>query len=112
MPEPIELKFYDNDDEVITTHVLHRVKTKFLKMAINLKKEIGDNPEEMGEQQINALLDFIVGLFGEKFTRDELEDKTDLFECYAVLGQIFGRANSLVRQLSKSNPTVQSPKKT
>ena len=112
MPEPIELKFYDDDDEVVATHTLHRVKTKFLKMAINLKKEIGDKPEEMGEQQVNSLLDFIVGLFGDKFTREDLEDKTDLFECYAVLGQIFGRANSLVKQIAKSNPTVQSPKKT
>jgi hypothetical protein len=111
MPEPIELNFYNEDDEVIATHVLHRVKTKFLKMAISLKKEIGD-PDEMGEQQINALLDFIVGLFGEKFTRDELEDKTDLFECYAVLGQIFGRANALVKKLAGANPTVQSLKKT
>lgn len=107
MPEPIELKFYGEDDEVVKTEVLHRVKTKFLKMAIRLKKEI-DDPNNMDEKQINALLDFIVGLFGNKFSRDELEDGTDLFECYAVLGQIFGRANALVRQFTGSNPTPQS----
>lgn len=112
MPEPIELKFYgDGEDpnEVKETHVIYRVKTKFLKMAIRLKKEIG-NPEDMGEEQIDALLDFIVDLFDGKFTRDALEEHTDLFECYAVLGSIFGRANGLALQFA-GNPTPPSLKK-
>lgn len=109
MSEPIELKFYDDNDEVLDTHVLHRVKTKFLKNAIRLKKEIGE-PESMGEEQIDLLNNFIVEIFGNKFTADELEEKTDLIECYSVLGAIFSRANGLAAQFAK-NPTPPSPKK-
>ncbi|MBP8030081.1 MAG: hypothetical protein KAY78_02830 [Pseudomonadales bacterium] len=112
MAEPITLKFYgDGEDpnEVKETHTLHRVKTKFLKMAIRLKKELGD-PNEMGEEQINMLLNFIVDLFDGKFTSEDLEEHTDLFECYAVLGSIFGRANGLAVQFA-GNPTPPSLKK-
>jgi hypothetical protein len=106
----IDLKFYNEDDEVVATHVAHRVKTKFLKTAIRLSKEI-DDPKNIGEEQVNALLDFIVELFGDKFTRDELEEQSDLFECMNVLQAVFARANSLALQHAKSNPTLQLPKK-
>lgn len=110
MPEPIELKFYDDNDEVTATHVVHRVKTKFLKIAIRLKKELGD-PESMGEEQIDILNNFIVEIFGNKFTAEELEENTDLIECYSVLGSIFGRANGLAKQFASTNPTPPSLKK-
>lgn len=109
MPEPIELKFYDENDDVIATHVVHRIKTKFLKIAIRLKKEIGE-PEDMGEEQIDVLNNFIVEIFGSKFTAEELEENTDLIECYSVLGAIFGRANGLAKQFA-TNPTPPSLKK-
>ena len=111
MPESIELKFYDDENEVESTYSVARVKTKFLKAAIRLKNEIGD-PKDMDEKQIDILFDFIVDLFGARFTRAELEDKTDLFECFSVLGMVFGRANGLARQFTSANPTqAPSPKK-
>lgn len=109
MFEPIELNFYDENDEVIATHAIHRVKTKFLKTAIRLEKEINDL-NNIGEEQINVLNNFIVEIFGNKFTADELEEKTDLIECYSVLGAVFSRANGLAAQFAK-NPIPPSLKK-
>jgi len=104
MSENIELKFYSDENEVTATHTIFRVKTKFLKSAIRLKADLGD-PQDMDENKINLLFDFIVDLFDGKFTREDLEEHTDLFECYSVLGMIFGRANGLARQFASANPT-------
>jgi hypothetical protein len=109
MPD-IELKFYGENDEVIATHVLRRVKTKFLKSAIRMAHEIGD-PKKMDEEQVNVLLNFIVDLFNNKFTRDELEEQTDMIECFSILQSVFARANSLAVQSARTNPTPQSPNK-
>lgn len=110
MLSPITLVFYGEDDEKENEYVLHRMKTKLLKSAVRMGREL-KNPQEMDEEQINMLLDFIVELFGNQFTREELEEKTDLMECFSVLSQVFNRAGSLVGQFAKSNPPVPSLKK-
>ena len=110
MNTPITLDFYGEDDEKEQIYTVPRVKTKILKAAIRLGREIND-PETMSEDQIDGLLDFIVELFGNKFTREDLEEKTDLFECFAVLSMVFNRAGSLTTQFARANPTVPLPKK-
>lgn len=110
MNTPITLDFYGENDEKETTYTVPRVKTKILKAAIHLGREIND-PKTMDEAQVNSLLDFIVDLFGNKFTREDLEEKTDLFECFSVLGMVFSRAGSLTSQFARANPTVPLSKK-
>ncbi len=105
----IELKFYEpQTDEVCKTYIAPRVKTKVLKHGIRLAKQIG-NPKNMDEAQVDALLDFVVELFGEQFTREELEEQTDLLECISVMQALFGRVNLLAMTQRPQTPNPTKP---
>lgn len=118
---PIELNFYNEQDEVIETHRRSRIPSYLLDMAINLQHQIKANGQESSdedaqkqEQKISdadALFDFVVEFYGNKFTREDVKKKTDLIECMAVLRSILARTNQLTRDFAKANPPVPSPKK-
>lgn len=110
MQAPIELKFYNEEDEVEKTFSRNRVPTYLLDTAIALQKEIGKG-EETTQEQVDLLFDFIVEFYGNKFTRDELKRKTDLVECMSIVGQVLGRAGALAKQFAVGNPTPPSSKK-
>ena len=106
---PIELKFYDEEDQVTETHRRARIPSYLLDMAINLQAELS---KEDGEKpNTDALFDFIVEFFGKKFSREDVKQKTDLVECMSVLRSIIARASSLTQEFAKENPWVPSPKK-
>lgn len=104
---PIELNFYNEQDEVTDTHRRSRIPSYLLDMAINLQKEMGED----GQGKADALFDFIVEFYGKKFTREDVKEKTDLIECIAVLRSILARANQLTAEYARVNPPVPSPKK-
>jgi len=109
-PAPIELNFYDEADQVINTYRRSRIPSYLLDMAINLQTEL--TPDEEGKlMNTGALFDFIVEFYGQKFTREEVKQKTDLLECMAVLTSIITRASNLTRTFAKANPPGPSPKK-
>lgn len=110
MQAPIELNFYNDDDEIEKTYSRNRVPTYLLDTAIALQKEIGKE-KETTQQQVNLLFDFIVEFYCNKFTRDELKQKTDLVECMSIVGQVLGRAGELAKQFAGINPTLPSSKK-
>lgn len=105
---PIELNFYDENDEVTDTHRRSRIPSYLLDMAINLQQQLS---AEDGNQSGDLLFDFIVEFYGKKFTREELKQKTDLIECIAVVRSIIARANALTLEFAKANPPGPSPKK-
>ncbi len=104
---PIELNFYNDDDEVIDTKRRTRIPSYLLDMAIDLQKQMNGD----GQDNADAVFDFIVEFYGNKFTREEVKKQTDLIECMAVLRSILARANSLTLKFAKANPPVPSPKK-
>ena len=106
---PIELNFYDEDDQVVDTHKRSRIPSYLLDMAINLQSQLSVDDE--GKQNTDALFDFIVEFYGSKFTREEVKQKTDLLECMSVLRSIITRASALTREFAKANPPGPSPKK-
>lgn len=106
---PIELNFYDDEDQVIATHRRSRIPSYLLDMAINLQGSLAAG--ENGEQNTDALFDFIVEFYGNKFTREEVKRKTDLLECVTVLQSIIARATSLTLEFAKANPRGPSPRK-
>ena len=105
---PIELTLYDDEDKEIGKLSRTRIPSYLLDMAIDLQSKFGD---EENYQNADALFDFIVEFYGNKITRDELKQKTDLIECMTVLGAVLTRANSLAMEFSKANPPVPSPRK-
>ena len=110
--EPITLKFYTDDDEVESTHSRSRIPTFLLDSAIQVQAGLAKmkDKNEATAEQLNLLYQFIVEFYGNKFTVDELKQKTDLVECMSIVGQVLGRANQLARQFA-GNPTPPSRKK-
>jgi hypothetical protein len=109
MGTPVEIIFYNDKDEETARFSAPRIRMKFLKTAIRLAREFGD-VSNLTEEQADTLFDFIVDLFGGKFTREELEENVDLFEGMAVLQSVLMRANNFATQYARTNPTLQSPK--
>lgn len=106
---PIELNFYNDDDELIITHSRARIPSYLLDMAISLQDQL--STENGNKPNTDALFDFIVEFYGQKFTREELKKQTDLIECMSVLRSVIARANNLTLEFAKANPRVPSPKK-
>jgi hypothetical protein len=107
---PIELHFYDEEDKIIDTKTRSRIPSYLLDMAINLQSQLAADVD--GKQNTDALFDFIVEFYGNKFTREDVKQKTDLIECIAVLRSILARAQNLTMEFAKANPPVPSPNKT
>ena len=105
---PIELNFYDEEDQVVATHKRSRIPSYLLDMAIDLQSQLSVDDE--GKQNTDALFDFIVEFYGNKFTREEVKQKTDLIECMSVLRSIITRASALTREFAQANPPGPSPK--
>lgn len=106
-PAPIELKLYSENDEVTGTLSRTRIPSYLLDIAINLQNEFSKD----GEPNTDALFDFIVEFYGNKITREELKQKTDLIECMSVLRSVIARAAQLTMEFAKANPRGPSPKK-
>src|SRR3990172_1216567 len=106
---PIELHFYDEDDQIVATHSRNRIPSYLLDMAIDLQSQF--TADDNGKQNTDALFDFIVEFYGGKFTRDELKQKTDLIECVSVVRSIIARASALTLEFAKAHPPVPSQKK-
>lgn len=66
----IELKLYDEDNEVIKTLRAHRVKWATLKEASVLQSEIKD--DFLGS--MDRILDVVADVFNGKATRDEIQE--------------------------------------
>lgn len=106
---PIELRLYNENDEVIDTLSRTRIPSYLLDMAIELQEQFAS---ENGPKNADALFDFIVEFYGnQKITREDLKKQTDLIECMTVLQAIITRSTNLMTEHIQANPQRPSPKK-
>src|SRR5699024_8609212 len=61
------------------------VKGSFVKRALELGTQMNKEGQEVDETIIDDLADFVVDLYGNKFTREELIDGTDATELMDLL---------------------------
>ena len=106
---PIELRIYNDADEVTDTLRRTRIPSYLLDMAIDLQERLTADPD--GRVNSDALFDFIVEFYNAKYDREAIKKGTDLIECMAVLQSIITRASALTLEFAKANPRVPSPKK-
>jgi hypothetical protein len=100
---PIKLTFYDGNDEEKQTFTRTRVPWGVLKKAIRLNKSIED-PENITEEQIDAMAELVVEVFGQQFTVADVDKYCAISEMLAVMQSIVTGAAQLVQ----SNPTPPS----
>jgi len=106
---PIELPIYDENDNVIDTLSRTRIPSYLLDMAIQLQSQFSE--EKDGEQNTDALFDFVVEFYNRKYNREQIKKGTDLLECMNVMRSIITRASQLTQEFAKANPRVPSPKR-
>jgi hypothetical protein len=116
MQPPIELTLYDEKDEPKETFQRNVIPWGLLKKAISIQKiatatstqqkmwwEFWKTSEEstVEEAQMRAISQFVVELFGNRFTVKELETGADIGEIMTVFKAVIARANASVI----ANPT-------
>ena len=57
------------------TYVMPKVKTRMLRKAVEVNEKIDFN--NLKTQDLDELVDFVVSLYGNQFTRDEFYDELD-----------------------------------
>lgn len=85
---PIELNFYDDNGEVIKTFKKAKIGWGFWKKANSLKEIITD---DMSEDNLKIIREFVVDYFENEFTLDELEKYGDVADTILICIQIANR---------------------
>jgi hypothetical protein len=92
----IKLSLYDAEtNEERATFTQAFVPWRMLKAAVRLSKRLNKNLDDLTEEDIDALSELVVEVFGQRFTVDELNDGADLTEMLTVLTAIISRAKGL-----------------
>lgn len=93
MPAPIELQFYDENDEPIGEPFrVYVIRFGMLKKAAKLQTQL----DAKGEDAVSdAIAQFVIELFGMKFSAKDLEEKADLGQVMAAFQAVNARAMQL-----------------
>lgn len=90
---PIELTLYGEDDEVKARFSKSVIRWNMMKRAIKLAKEI-DDANALDEDTFDSISNFICALFGDQFTREELEAGAEVGEIMACFRMVVRRASA------------------
>ena len=83
---PMTINLYGEDNEIEKTFTRKFVPWKMLKDAIKLQEKLGDlDPKKMKSEDVDEISDFIISVFGNQFTKAEVDEKADMTEVIAVL---------------------------
>lgn len=113
MLPPIKLTLYDANDEEIATYERSRIPWGILKKAIVLQTKVKqaetkeearqwwqvwkkDEKTSVEDAQILAISQFVVELFGNKFSVRQLEEGADTPEVMNVFRAVIARANQAI----------------
>jgi hypothetical protein len=104
MPEPIEITLYGPDDEPLKTYRCAIVRWGLLKKASRLSQQmdVDASGPDAAEASLSEVSQFVVSVFNDQFTVEELEAGADFGEVMTVLQAIISRAKGLVQ----ANPTL------
>lgn len=92
---PVSITLYDEDNEKIATYENSVVRWRVLKQAMRVAQGLGDIAESLNPDALDAVSNFVCGLFGNKFTKEQLEDGADVGEVMAVFHAVVNRAKIL-----------------
>lgn len=98
VPTPMVIRLYDVDNEFQEFTRLF-VPWKLLKVAVRLSKELSLDPDNISEEDADALASLVVEVFGNQFSIDDLNEKADITDMISVLKTIVNKATG-------SNPTL------
>jgi hypothetical protein len=100
---PIKLTLYDADDQMIKELCRTVVPWGLLKRAIRLSR--GIDPDNLKEEDVDAMAGLVLAIFGDKVTLKELDDNADTTDMMTVMTQIVAKAENLM-----PNPPIPATK--
>ena len=110
MREPIQLHFYNKDNEVVKTYSQHRVTWKFFKKAVKF-----ENVNITDKSGVDIIADFVCeffdyrfSIFGKKANKRKLLKYTDVDQLVAVAGAIVQRVISVMKENGVALPNAQT----
>lgn len=113
MSTPIELHFYNKNNELIKTYSQDRISWQFLKQAVKI-----NDVNTLDESNIDIIADFVCefygnrfSIFGKKANRKKLLKYTDVDQLLAVAGQIITRVLNMMKANGVSLPKAQAATK-
>jgi len=106
MATPIELHFYNKNNEIIKTYSQDRILWSFFKNAVKIVEA-----HEMNEDNINLICEFVCDFYGRKFSAKKLLKHTDVEQLLAVAGQIVLRVLNMMKEQGVTLPKAQTATK-
>lgn len=106
MVTPIELHFYNKNNEVIKTYSQSIIKWEFFKKAV----KIADG-ENLDTNNLDIIYEFVRSFYGNKFSVRKLKKYTDVEQLLAVAGQIVMRVLDMMKREGVSLPNAQTVEK-
>ena len=108
MATPIELHFYNKENEIIKTYTQDRISWSFLKQAVKIK-----DVNTLDESNIDIIADFVCefygnrfSIFGKKANKKKLLKHTDVDQLLAVAGQIVMRVLKTMKENGVTLPNA------
>ncbi len=106
---PITLVLYNSQNEVVKTLSRSFLPWGILELAIDLQQDFASlETDEEGKvvgietENIIKLTNFIIYIFGDQVTADEINKGASIEDMFAAYSQIF----KMVGQIMKANPTI------
>jgi hypothetical protein len=97
MPDPIKITFYNSDDSVKAEYSKLRIPLGLVDIAL----ELAENQEPKSDRETwETIKAFIVEVFGEQFTLDELNKGADLGDILSVFSMIVAKINNVSRSFN------------
>lgn len=103
---PIKITLYTSEGEVKQEYSCSLIPWGILKKAIALTK--GIDQANIAEQDLDAIAQLVVDVFGKQFSIADLDTGADIGEMMSVLQAVVSRASGLVQ----ANPTPPISSKT
>lgn len=101
MPDPIQITFYNSDDTVKAEYSKLRIPLGLIDIAL----ELSENQDPKSDRETwAAIKSFIVEVFGNQFTLDELNQGADLGDIISVFNMISAKISNVLRSFNP-NPT-------
>lgn len=103
MKTPIEIHFYNKNNEVIRTYKQDRITWEFLKRAVRIT-----DVKTLDDSSIDVIADFIREFFGRRFSKRALLKYTDVEQLLAVGAHIVMYVLEMMRQNGVTLPNVET----
>ncbi len=106
MATPIELHFYNKNNEVIKTYSQDRITWAFFKKAAKIADLTNIDTSHM-----DMICKFVCDFYGNRFTVKKLKKHTDVEQILAVATHIVNRTITIMKEQGVDLPNQQTVKK-